>query len=158
MSTENRARPLYLSLFLSGAAGLIYEVVWFRRLSLLLGGTSLALSAVLAAFMGGMALGSRILGPLADREGARPVGLYVLLQFGTMVSALAAFLLPELLQPLSAAAYRSLGTGLPLVLTRFVAAVVVMGVPTVMMGGTLPVLTRALAERKGVGRSVAALY
>ena len=56
-------RSAVLSLFLiSGAAGLIYQVVWMRKLSLVLGVTSQAVATVLAVFMGGLALGSWLLG------------------------------------------------------------------------------------------------
>ncbi|HMJ24705.1 MAG TPA: hypothetical protein VK475_02720, partial [Pyrinomonadaceae bacterium] len=44
----------------SGATGLIYEVLWARMLGLVFGATTVAISAVLAAFMGGLALGSAL--------------------------------------------------------------------------------------------------
>ena len=48
---------LYLIFFLSGAAALVYEVVWLRALILVFGGSHLAVTAVLSVFMGGLALG-----------------------------------------------------------------------------------------------------
>ena len=54
--------------FLSGATGLVYEVVWSRRLTLIFGATVLAVSTVLAAFLGGLAVGSVIFGRIADRR------------------------------------------------------------------------------------------
>ena len=74
--------------FLSGATGLIYEVLWARMLGLVFGATTLAVSTVLAAFMGGLALGSA----LAGRKGAgvrRPVRAYGLLEIGIALYALA---------------------------------------------------------------------
>src|SRR6266511_5972743 len=72
----------------SGATGLIYEVLWARMLGLVFGATTLAVSTVLAAFMGGLALGSA----LAGRVGAkirRPVRAYGLLEIGIALYALA---------------------------------------------------------------------
>src|SRR3982074_659156 len=72
--------------FLSGATGLIYEVLWARMLCLVFGATTLAVSTVLAAFMGGLALGSA----LAGRRGAavrRPVRAYGLLEIGIALYA-----------------------------------------------------------------------
>src|SRR5215213_1680727 len=53
--------------FLSGASGLIFEMVWTRSLTLVFGSTTLAISTVLTAFMGGLGLGSYIAGRLVDR-------------------------------------------------------------------------------------------
>src|SRR5947199_4801345 len=60
---------------LSGATGLIYEVLWARMLGLVFGATTLAISAVLCAFMGGLALGSALASKLAARI-SRPVLIY----------------------------------------------------------------------------------
>ncbi len=64
-----------LCFIVSGATGLIYEVLWARMLGLVFGATTLAVSTVLAAFMGGLALGSALAGRLgdADQETARHV-------------------------------------------------------------------------------------
>src|SRR6266581_1724376 len=73
---------------LSGATGLIYEVLWARMLGLVFGATTLAVSTVLAAFMGGLALGSA----LAGRKGAavkRPIRAYGFLEIGIALYALA---------------------------------------------------------------------
>ena len=61
--------------FVSGASALIYELIWERQLHLLLGASTLAVSTVLATFMGGLALGGWLLGPIADRT-TRPWRLY----------------------------------------------------------------------------------
>ncbi|MGH7771688.1 MAG: spermidine synthase, partial [Candidatus Binatia bacterium] len=53
--------------FLSGAAGLIYEVVWTRMLTQIFGNTTYAIATVLAAFMAGLTLGSYLFGRIADR-------------------------------------------------------------------------------------------
>jgi len=81
-------RALILLLFLmSGFAGLAYELVWVKELSLILGVSSGAISTVLAAFMGGLALGSALLGRIADST-PRPLRMYALLEIGIGISAL----------------------------------------------------------------------
>jgi spermidine synthase len=75
-------------LLLSGAAGLVYQVVWLRYLSLFLGHTSYAVVAVLMAFMGGLAIGNAWLGARADLT-ARPLALYAWLEIGIGLCALA---------------------------------------------------------------------
>src|SRR3954467_9948774 len=74
--------------FLSGASGLVFEMVWTRMLTLVFGSTTLAVSTVLTAFMGGLGLGAFLAGKFADRlkNPARTyafveasVGLYALL-------------------------------------------------------------------------------
>src|SRR5512132_3066456 len=77
-----------LCFVLSGATGLIYEVLWARMLGLVFGATTLAVSTVLAAFMGGLALGSALAGRLASRI-KRPFRAYGLLELGIAVYALA---------------------------------------------------------------------
>lgn len=56
-----------LCMLFSGVAGLVYQVVWTRYLALMTGHTSYAIVAVLAAFMGGLALGNALLGRVADK-------------------------------------------------------------------------------------------
>src|SRR5215212_4826284 len=72
---------------LSGATGLIYEVLWARMLGLVFGATTLAISTVLAAFMGGLAIGSALAGKLAQRI-RKPLSTYGLMEIGIAVYAL----------------------------------------------------------------------
>lgn len=72
----------------SGAAALVYQVAWTRSLALVFGVSSHAAGTVLAAFLGGLALGAFILGGAADRS-ARPLRLYALLEAGIGLDALA---------------------------------------------------------------------
>ena len=72
--------------FLSGVAGLVYQVAWTRYLSLFLGHTSYAVVAVLVAFMGGLAIGNAVAGILADRV-ERPLALYGWLEIGIAIYA-----------------------------------------------------------------------
>src|SRR6185437_12523914 len=73
--------------FLSGASGLILEMLWTRMLTLVFGSTTLAVSTVLTAFMGGLGLGSYLAGKYADRL-KDPVRAYALAEAGIGVYAL----------------------------------------------------------------------
>ncbi|MGA7992520.1 MAG: spermine synthase, partial [Thermoanaerobaculia bacterium] len=74
--------------FVSGAAGLAYEVLWSRHLALLFGANAEAVGLVLAVFMSGLGLGSRAFGALADRSRS-PLRLYAALEAGIGLFALA---------------------------------------------------------------------
>ena len=76
---------LLVCFFLSGATGLIYEVVWLRLLGLVFGHTAYAITTVLAAFMGGLGLGSLLFGRIAARV-RNPVRAYGLLEIGVGLS------------------------------------------------------------------------
>ena len=82
------SRRAVLAIFvLSGAAGLIYEVVWARQLVLVFGNTTQAISAILTGFFGGMAIGSAVGGRVADRV-RRPLRLYGALELVLVVIVL----------------------------------------------------------------------
>ena len=85
---------ILLCFFFSGASGLIYEVVWTRQLELLFGATTYAVSALLTAFMTGLALGSMVGGRFADRV-RRPLFAYGMLELGI---GLYAFAFPAIYQ------------------------------------------------------------
>ena len=72
---------VYLFFFLSGFSGLVYEIIWMRKLTLIFGNTVHAVSTTLAVFMGGLALGSFLFGRAADRS-SKPLRMYVLLELG----------------------------------------------------------------------------
>lgn len=154
------SRPVVLLLFFfSGAGALVYEVVWGRMLVLVFGGTSFAISTVLAAFMGGLALGSYLFGKLIDKRG-HPLIVYGLLEAGIAIWAL---LVPSLLGLLNSGygvLYRELDPSFyVLSLLRFSLTFLVILVPTTLMGGTLPVLMRLLTATGAlVGRTSALLY
>lgn len=143
----------------SGASGLVYQVVWMRELTLVFGATTLAVSTVLAVFMGGLALGSYVGGRVADRA-ARPLVTYGVLElgiaiYGALIPLLFA-LLPHVYQPLWRAAGLSF---LALSLVRFVLAAALLAVPTILMGATLPILSRAVVTDAGAaGHDVGRLY
>lgn len=151
---------VWIFFFLSGACGLIYEVLWCRQLGLLFGNTAHSLSAVLVAFMGGLALGSFFAGRYAHRI-QRPFLLYGILEI--IIGAYCA-ILPLLfgndspLVPLYRSLYGESGSN-ALVAVRLVISLLLLLLPTICMGATLPLLTHHLVRTKTVlGRTVGALY
>ncbi|MBI3267430.1 MAG: fused MFS/spermidine synthase [Planctomycetes bacterium] len=150
---------LLFAFFFSGVAGLVYEVVWARRLSLILGSTSLAISTVLAAYMAGLGLGSWALGRAADRVRNR-VRLYALLELGIGLYGFATPWLFLAIEALYRPVHLSLHPGLSLsLLVRFAFAFVLLLFPTFLMGGTLPILSRHLVEHENrLGRRLGLLY
>lgn len=145
--------------FLSGATGLIYEVLWARLLGLVFGATTLAVSTVLAAFMGGLALGSALAGRSASRI-RRPVRAYGLLEIGIALYALAVPFLFRLVDNLYALIWRHFHPGFFVFsLWRFVLSCMVLLIPTALMGATLPLLSAALVRSAGqTSTSVTRLY
>ncbi len=144
---------------LSGATGLIYEVLWARMLGLVFGATTLAISTVLAAFMGGLALGSALAGRLASRI-KRPFRAYGILEIGIAVYALAVPFLFSLVDNLYALIWQSFQPGFfTFSVWRFVLSCLMLLVPTTMMGATLPVLSAALLRSASFkSNSVTRLY
>lgn len=138
---------------LSGATGLIYEVLWARMLGLVFGATTLAVSTVLVAFMGGLALGSALAGRLGARI-QRPVRLYGLFEIGIALYALAVPLFFALADNAYVFIWQQFrGSFFVFSLLRFVLSSLVLLIPTTLMGATLPVLSAALLRTQSVSSS-----
>ncbi len=149
--TAVAASVVFVCFFLSGATGLVYQVVWLRMLSLTFGHTVYAITTVLAAFMAGLALGSLLFARVAGRV-RRPIMAYGLIEIGSGVSCALTPLL------FSAAAEMSRSSG-GFAFVQFALVVVVLLVPTALMGATLPLLSEAVArDPERTGRSVGMLY
>ena len=150
---------IYVLFFLSGAAGLVYELVWVRELIFVFGGTTYAITTVLVAFMGGLGLGSYLAGRLSRRL-KNPAGAYGLLEICIGLYALCVPVLLGLAEP----AYRAIypyAAQTPGLLTvfRFGVSAMILVIPTTFMGATLPILVRYVTLRGGTfGRSVGRLY
>jgi len=149
----------YCIFFLSGSAALIYEIVWSRYLSLVFGGSHLAVTTVLAIFMSGLALGGYCIGRTIDRR-KRLLRLFGFLELGIGASALLFAGLMQIYQPVYVMLARvAPESQLYLTLVRILFAVIALIVPTTLMGGTLPVLT-AFTSRllRGAGIRLSFLY
>lgn len=150
---------VYLIFLVSGAAALMYEVLWVRYLSLVFGGSHLAVTTVLSVFMGGLALGSWMVGRRIDRF-RRLLRWYGLFEVGIALSALL-FVLLMRVYPLIYKALAQVAPESPLYLSviRVAFAAIAMIVPTTLMGGTLPVLSAFVSRRaKTLGSHLSFLY
>jgi spermidine synthase len=159
-TSELRWVAVVVSLFFfSGAGGLVYEVVWMRLLVNVFGATTLAFTTVLAAFMAGLAIGSYIFGRVADRS-RRSLRIYGLLQLGIGAVAFAVPLLVGLAERFYPAMPESVaGSFWLLSLVRFGWCTLILIVPTALMGGTLPVLTKwSVRTGLSIGRGAGILY
>ncbi len=138
---------LSIAFLLSGAAGLMFQVVWFHRASLVLGSSLWAVTIVLSAFMGGIAMGNAA-APVLRTRFARPLRTYVWLELVVAVSGLAVSLILPHLGALMAPISRALsGSPWAVNMVRLCAAFVVLAVPATAMGATLPILVAALRPR-----------
>ncbi|MFZ0033997.1 MAG: fused MFS/spermidine synthase [Sedimentisphaerales bacterium] len=164
--TETRAdekavpqNAVFLLFFASGISGLIYEVVWLRILSRIIGVTAYATAVTLAAFMAGLALGSFIFGRLVDRRNDQ-LRIFALLQLWL---AIVAVVTPIVLSG-SVAVYRYVSevsnhSAAAISMSRVVVSFLSLLAPTMLMGGTLPVLTSFLVRRGGMfGKNFSLLY
>ena len=149
--------------FLSGFAALLYQTAWLRQFSAVFGTSELAVAAVLAAYMGGLAAGAAVAGRFSALV-KRPVMVYGILEAGIAISALA---VPVLLFGVRALYVSALGdqpvppdaatTGQTVF--YLLVAFVVLALPTGFMGATLPLLIRhAVRTDADVGPRVALLY
>ena len=147
------------ALFLSGANGLVMEIVFRRQLLLSLGVTHYSVGTVLAVFMAGLALGSFLFGRMADKT-AYPVRMYGILEIGVGLAGLLLIVFLPFLDPLYAQLHQTLASeGLPGILLKSLLAGSVMLVPTVFMGGTLPVVAKAFVPKgNACGAPLGLLY
>lgn len=162
--TAPRRSP-YLVIFvlfvLSGATSLVYQVLWLRELILIFGSTQFATSTVLSTFMGGLALGAFVAGRWLKGREARPLRVYGLLEIGIGLYALAVPWMFALLSPIYRAIWNAGASEsfTLLSLAKFVGIALVLLPPTVLMGASLPVLARQVADDpERIGGKVGALY
>lgn len=145
-------RSLSFAFFLSGAAGLIFQVVWFYRAGLVFGNSVWAVTVVLSSFMAGLALGSLIAGRLAPRM-VRPLRAYAALEAVVAVSGIATTLaLPALTLILTNLGAATGDSTLVMNGLRLCAAFAVLVVPATAMGSTLPVAVSAVCRSAPAGQ------
>jgi len=159
MQRRNFGWLILLLFFCSGATALVYEIIWSKFLSQMFGSTIYAQTVVLATFMGGLALGNKFFGNLADRL-PQPIRAYGYLEIAIGIYA---FLFPNL-DRLADKIFVSIGsgiaeqTGLLLALKGLLSALLLLG-PTILMGGTLPLLCAWLQKTSSdAGRRSALFY
>jgi len=146
--SADRWLPALLLLFVgSGAAALIYEIVWFQMLELYVGSSAVSVGVLLATFMGGMCLGSLFLPRIISRS-VHPLRVYALLELGIGLIGLALLVV----MPLVGRVYTAWGGyGITGYLLRGLAASICLLPPTLLMGATLPAVARWIeATPRGV--------
>ena len=161
MQKQNVRIIVSLLFVISGIAGLIYQVVWFKYLSLFLGNTTYAQMTVLATFLGGLAFGNYLFGKRSDSI-TNPVRVYSLLELFIGVYCL----LYPTINSLVGNLFLSTASNLNLISkpflftgTRFLVAVILLFLPATAMGGTLPVLSNFFVERlQDARKEIATLY
>ena len=159
MQLKNYKKLLGL-FFLSGATALIYQVVWTRLLTLFFGSTILAVSTVLTAFMGGLAIGSALFGKKADTA-IRPIRFYAWLELLIGIFAMATPLIFAVTKSIYINLHGSMVLGFwQSAMLRFSLSMFLLLPPTILMGGTLPVLSKVFfnEKNKNIGKALSILY
>ena len=137
--------PVLLILFFgSGCAALMYEVVWYQMLELAIGSTTISVGVLLAAFMGGLCIGS--IGLPRLRTQMHPLRMYALIEIGIAAFGLLVWLGVPLIDKLYIAAN---GLGLPNMLLRALVAAICLLPPTALMGASLPAAARWIESTRG---------
>jgi len=150
--------PLWVA-FGSGLAALAFEVIWFRVLVLVFGSTVYSFSAMLSIFLLGLAIGSAIFGPWADRARV-PVRLLAMTQAGVAITALAGSLAVNHMPIVFLKTIRDFGvTYEGMTLTKLALCALTIFPPALAFGGTFPIVVRlASALGEGTGKSIGRVY
>jgi spermidine synthase len=138
--------PILLLLFAaSGAAALIYEIVWLQLLQLVIGSSAVSLAVLLGTWMGGMCLGSVLFARVVAVK-LSALRVYALLEGGTAVCGILVLFGLPLIQGMYVA---GVAGGLPSMMLRGIACAVCLLPPTLLMGATLPAISRWVASTPG---------
>jgi spermidine synthase len=154
---------LLLCFFLSGLAALIYQTAWTRQFAFVFGTSELSVASVLAAYMGGLAVGAAAIGRIAPRV-RRPILVYGILELAIGLAALAVPLGVRLTTHLYVAVFGGQNApadegGLLSALFYLVCSFGILLIPTALMGATLPLLARhAVRREEEIGSRIARLY
>ncbi len=148
-----------LFFFVSGATGLIYEVVWTRLLTLVMGNTHYSVATVLTAFMGGLAFGSYAGGKVIDKR-FRPLTVYAFLELGIGLYCLIIPALIDFALPIFKWVYLNWGSSYTQAsIVRFFICAAILIAPATLMGATLPVLSKFVSrDETRIGKDVGTLY
>lgn len=151
--------PIILGLiFLSGCAGLVYEVLWMKQLGLLFGNSAQASAATFSAFFLGLGVGNWFWGRRAERM-QDLLRAYALLEAGILACALIYFLILKLFHFTYPSLFQFAAQAHVVVIVKFLLAVLLVFPAAFFMGGTLPVMGQFLVRRKHeFGRTVSLFY
>ena len=155
MPAQNRTNVLTLAkalLFFSGVAALIYQTIWIKQLTLVVGVDVYAITTGISGFFAGLALGSAMFGRIADRTSS-PLRIYVALELGIALLGVAATVFLSRAPPVFVALQSTVGP------FAWLLPFILVAVPAALMGGTLPPLLAAVRPQDdSVGRLSGQLY
>ncbi|MCG8456596.1 MAG: spermidine synthase [Holophagales bacterium] len=156
LAPDALVRRLAFVLFVSGFCSLVYQVAWFRLARQVFGASTASTSAVVAIFMGGLGLGAALFGRRIARV-AQPLQLYAGLEAAIALTAGLTPITIGLVQwiYIGLGGVQAMGDAGALAI-RLVLATIVLGIPTTLMGGTLPVMAHALEVDRDRGRRLVA--
>ena len=149
----------YPVFFVSGMAGLVYEIIWVRMLTSVFGTGIYAVTVVLAAFMAGLALGAISLGRVGDRL-RNPLFTYAVIEVFIAAAGYALYFVLTQLGAIDAVIHSFCGQSFAVLTAfRFLASLVLLLIPTTLMGATLPIMCRALTRSDDrIGVHISELY
>ncbi|MCL4382608.1 MAG: fused MFS/spermidine synthase [Patescibacteria group bacterium] len=154
----NLRRLLVLFFFLSGFCALTYQVVWQRQLALVFGTTAYATASVLAIFFCGLALGSFFFGRIIDQK-ENSLKLYAFLELGIGLYAFLTPLIFKFVERLQVLVGQNIGSSFyGFQFLTFLLSFLALILPTILMGGTLPVIAKFLLKDQEIGEGVSFLY
>lgn len=158
MSEVGIQRLVFYSFGFSGLAALLYEVVWFRALSLVMGSTTYALSTMLATFMAGLSIGSYMGGVVVDKV-KKPILLYAYLEGVIAIIALLVLSMINIIPPLYAKLYYAFRFSFAAFsVSQFFFCSLVIIVPTILMGATFPAVCRICYTGNEIGKEMGKIY
>lgn len=150
--------PLF---FLSGFSALVYEVIWARMLSLVFGSTVEAVSAVVAAFMAGLAVGSYFMGKWADKRDD-PLFIYSLTELGIGILSLSLYFVIMLLPEIDSTfhgAFSFKNSFFPPHAVDYIIEFLMVFIPASLMGATFPLMVKSyVTSRNFVGEGISIIY
>ncbi|MCX8056862.1 MAG: fused MFS/spermidine synthase [Ignavibacteria bacterium] len=161
MNKKNLQSTVYLFFLLSGMTGLIFQITWFKYLSLFLGNTTYAQIIVLATFLGGLALGNYFIGKVADRV----ISQLKIYGFIELIIGIYCIIFPASISFFENLFYVLINEDLLInqsflfLLIKFFISALILLIPTILMGGTLPLLTKFFTDKiENVRKENASLY
>lgn len=161
MRNENLKTIIYLFFVLSGMTGLIFQINWFKYLSLFLGNTTYAQVIVLSTFLGGLAIGNHLFGKKSEQI-KKHLSVYGLIEFLIGLYCLLFPVLSDLYEKIFLLLVNEKlfeQSYLTYLLIKFLIAILSLILPTILMGGTLPILTKYFTEKiENIRKENANLY
>ena len=156
--TSSNQAVLLILCFLSGFSTLIFEVIWIRILSLVFGTTISAVAIVVAVFIAGLGIGSIYFGKKVDKTNNH-LKFFSFLQFGIGISSLITLIIFCYLPIIYKSIYLTLNTEKISMFLIITLSIIIMFIPTFLMGGILPALSKIFVKRREeIGKGVGLLY